>query len=235
MIKLVIDQGNTQTKLALFQQKKMLNKILYDQDNQLRELESQSDAVILSSVGDATIILNELDKSPLLFKKNTLLPIANLYESPETLGNDRIAAVVGASKQFPKSNVLVIDAGTCITFDFLTIEGYQGGSISPGIRMRFQALHHQTLRLPLVKLDEQIDIIGKNTIDSIQSGVINGVLAEIDGMIDRYKNRFSDLKVLITGGDFQLFDKGLKNSIFVDPDLVMKGLNEILDYNEALF
>ncbi|MBF90681.1 MAG: pantothenate kinase [Flavobacteriales bacterium] len=234
MLKLIIDQGNTQTKLALFQQKKLLKKIVYNQDNQLRELESQADVVILSSVGDASAVLKELEEDPLLLTTNTSLPIVNLYESPENLGNDRIAAVVAAATQFPKSNVLVIDAGTCITLDLFMKEGYQGGSIAPGIHMRLKALHQQTERLPLVDLGGEVDIIGKNTIQSIQSGVINGVLSEIDGMIDRYKSQFSDLKVLMTGGDFQLFEKGLKNSIFVDPDLVLKGLNEILDYNEAI-
>ena len=234
MLKLIIDQGNTQTKLALFQQKKMLKKILLNQDNQLRDLESQADTVILSSVGDASDILKVLEEEPLMIKTKTSLPIANLYESPETLGNDRIAIVVGAAIQFPKSNVLVIDAGTCITLDLLTTDGYHGGSIAPGIQMRLHALYQQTENLPLVDLAEEVDLIGKNTIQCIQSGVINGVLLEIDGMIDRYKSQFSDLKVLLTGGDFQLFDKGLKNSIFADPDLVLKGLNEILDYNEAI-
>ena len=95
-------------------------------------------------------------------------------------------------------------------------------------------MYQQTENLPLVDLGDEVDLIGKNTIQCIQSGVINGVLLEIDGMINRYKSQFSDLKVLLTGGDFQLFDKGLKNSIFADPDLVLKGLNEILDYNEAI-
>ena len=234
MLKLIIDQGNTQTKLALFQQKKMLKKILFNNDSQLRELENQADAVILSSVGDASDLIQVLKDEPVLLNTKTSLPIANLYESPETLGNDRIAVVVGAAKQIPKSNVLVIDAGTCITLDLLTTEGYHGGSITPGIQMRLQALNQQTEKLPLVELDVEVDFIGKNTKQCIQSGVINGVLLEIDGMINRYKSQFSDLKVLLTGGDFQLFDKGLKNSIFADPDLVLKGLNEILDYNEAI-
>ena len=234
MLKLIIDQGNTQTKLAIFRQKTLLKKILYEQDNQLYELESQVDAVILSSVKNDSNLLKVLKGNPLLLNINTSLPVVNLYETPETLGNDRIAAVVGAATQFPKSNVLVIDAGTCITLDLFTLEGYQGGSISPGIQMRLQALHQKTDRLPMVELDGEVDIIGKNTIQSIQSGVLNGVLVEIDGMINRYKSQFSDLKVMLTGGDFQLFDKGLKNSIFVDPNLVLKGLNEILDYNEAI-
>ena len=234
MLKLIIDQGNTQTKLAIFRQKKLLKKILYEQDNQLHELESQADAVILSSVKNDSNLLKVLKGNPLLLNINTLLPVVNLYETPETLGNDRIAAVVGAATQFPNSNVLVIDAGTCITLDLFTLKGYQGGSISPGIQMRLQALHQKTDRLPMVELDGEVDIIGKNTIQSIQSGVLNGVLVEIDGMINRYKSQFSDLKVMLTGGDFQMFDKGLKNSIFVDPNLVLKGLNEILDYNEAI-
>ena len=234
MLKFIIDQGNTHTKLALFQQKKLLKKILLNQDNQLRDFESQADTVILSSVGDASDILKVLEKKPLLLKTKTSLPIVNLYESYETLGNDRIAVVVGAAIQFPKSNVLIIDAGTCITLDLLTKDGYQGGSIAPGIQMRLHALNQQTEKLPLVDLVGDFGLIGKNTTQCIQSGVINGVLSEVDGMINRYKSQFSDLKVLLTGGDFQLFDKGLKNSIFADQDLVLKGLNEILDYNEAI-
>lgn len=233
MLKLIIDQGNTQTKLALFQQKKMLKKIIYNQDNELHDLESQADIVFLSSVGNTIDFLKILKENPIVLNENMLLPINNFYESPETLGNDRIAGVVSAAVKFPNSNVLVIDAGTCITLDLLTTHGYQGGSISPGVRMRLETLNKHTQRLPLVDLPDEVHMTGKNTIQCIQSGVLNGVLAEIDGMIDHYKSQYSDLKVLFTGGDHQVFDKGLKNSIFVDSDLVLKGLNEILDYNEA--
>ncbi len=233
MLKLIIDQGNTQTKLALFQQKKMLKKIIYNQDNELRELESQADVVFLSSVGNTNEFLKILKENPIVLNENMLLPINNFYESPETLGNDRIASVVSASVKFPNSNVLVIDAGTCITLDLLTTHGYQGGSISPGVHMRLEMLNKQTQKLPLVDLPDKVHMTGKNTTQCIQSGVLNGVLAEIDGMIDHYKSQYSNLKVLFTGGDYQIFDKGLKNSIFVDSDLVLKGLNEILDYNEA--
>ena len=234
MLKLIIDQGNTQTKLALFQQKKMLKKIIYNQVDELRELENQADVVFLSSVGDVNDFLKILKENPIVLNENILLPINNFYETPETLGNDRIASVVGAAVNFPNSNVLVIDAGTCITLDLLTTHGYQGGSISPGVQMRLETLNKQTQRLPLVDLPEKVHMTGKNTTQCIQSGVLNGVLSELDGMIDHYKSQYSDLKVLFTGGDYQIFDKELKNSIFVDSDLVLKGLNEILDYNEAI-
>ena len=233
-VKLIIDQGNTQTKLALFQQKKMLQKAIFTEESQLKEWEGKSSSVILSSVGDASVINECLEKMPLLLNATTKLPVVNQYHTPETLGNDRIAGAIGASALFPKKPVLVIDAGTCITIDLLTKEGYQGGSIAPGIHMRLQSLCQQTTNLPLASVVSETALVGKNTNQSIQSGVINGVLAEIDGMIDRYKSNFYNLKVLVTGGDYSVFDKGLKNSIFADPDLVLKGLNEILDYNEAI-
>ena len=231
-VKLIIDQGNTQTKLALFGNKKLLQKGVLENPSFLPDWESQADCTFLSTVSDPSALLQHLQNEPLTFSSINKYPIKNVYQTTETLGNDRLAAVVAAAALFPAIPILVIDAGSCITYDLLTEDGYQGGSISPGLKMRLQALYQHTHRLPLVALDEKVPLTGKTTQQSIQSGVLNGVLAEVDGIIDRYKTIYSPLKVVFTGGDFLLFDKGLKNSIFVAPDLVLQGLNEIIDYNE---
>ncbi len=165
----------------------------------------------------------------------TPLPFENKYETPVSLGYDRVAAVAGASAIFPKKDVLVINAGTCITYDFITAKNtYLGGSISPGIQMRFKALHTFTGKLPLIKPDFEtnVRIIGNNTERSIMSGVLNGISCEVDGIIDNYKLQFPELKVIISGGDYKYFDKSLKNNIFASPNIVLTGLNRIHDFNE---
>jgi type III pantothenate kinase len=172
----------------------------------------------------------------LVLNSTTPIPVSNCYKTPNTLGNDRIALVVGATVHYSGHNVLVIDAGTCITYDFINAEQeYLGGSISPGIRMRYSALHQYTSQLPMLKTEEKAALIGGDTEESIHSGVINGVLAEIDGVIQRYIEQYPDVKVVVTGGNVKLFDKGLKNTIFASPNLLMEGLNKILDYNESYF
>jgi type III pantothenate kinase len=162
----------------------------------------------------------------------TEVPFKNLYKTPETLGVDRIALVAGAVSQFSGHNVLVIDAGTCITFDFVNSEGeYIGGAISPGLKMRFNSLNHFTANLPLLEKDDLIDFIGKNTKESMNSGVINGVIQEIDGVINQYKKKFLDLTVVLTGGDTNFLSKQLKSSIFANQNLLLHGLNKILILN----
>ena len=162
----------------------------------------------------------------------TEVPFKNLYKTPETLGVDRIALVAGAVTQFSGHNVLVIDAGTCITFDFVNSEGeYIGGAISPGLKMRFNSLNHFTANLPLLEKDDLIDFIGKNTKESMNSGVINGVIQEIDGVINQYKKKFLDLTVVLTGGDTNFLAKQLKSSIFANQNLLLHGLNKILIHN----
>jgi type III pantothenate kinase len=168
---------------------------------------------------------------PLSFQ--TPVPFTNRYKSPVTLGKDRIAAVAGAVSQFPGRNVLVIDAGTCITYDFINDRGeYFGGAISPGIRMRFKAMNTFTGKLPLIEPEEFDGFIGTTTGESMQSGVYNGISAEINGFITQYMDNFDDLVVIITGGDHQFLHNKLKISIFAAPDLVLLGLNEIFDYND---
>ena len=152
----------------------------------------------------------------------------------ETLGVDRIAAVCGAFALFPEKNCLVIDAGSCITYDVLDQKGnYCGGSISPGLEMRLKAMHTFTARLPLVKVNQQVNLIGNSTESCLQSGALYGVLAEIEGIVEKYNQNYAELRVIMCGGDASLFENQLKPTIFVAPDLVLKGLNRILLQNAS--
>ena len=194
------------------------------------------DGIILSTVAkDSPEFVKILSETaPLvILDENTPLPIKNLYETPATLGKDRLAAAAGAHALFPGKNVLSIDAGTCITYDFLTKDGeYLGGGISPGIRMRFQAMNAFTGKLPLVEPTDFTGLIGKTTAESLLSGVINGVCEEIKGLIARYIEQYEDLTAVITGGDHEYLHNKLKINIFAVPDLVLLGLNEILDCHD---
>jgi type III pantothenate kinase len=157
------------------------------------------------------------------------LPITIGYETPETLGKDRIAAAVGAATLFPGQNVLAIDAGTALTIDYISDKGYfLGGNISPGLRMRFTSLNQQTFSLPDVELSEEVPLLGKNTREAILAGVVNGLTHEIDNSINALKNKYNDLHVIITGGDARYLSTRLKNTIFVEENLVLSGLNAIL-------
>jgi type III pantothenate kinase len=145
-----------------------------------------------------------------------------------------VANVVGAASLFPKQNCLITDAGTCIKFDFINAKKqYLGGAISPGISMRFKALHHYTDKLPLIKPQKKVMLIGNSTKNSIASGVQNGALAEIENIILRYKKKFGGIKVILTGGDMEPFARNIKSDIFAAPHLTLIGLNEILNFNSA--
>ena len=162
----------------------------------------------------------------------TKLPVENKYRTKQTLGNDRIAAIVGANKLFPDTNVLVIDTGTAITYDFINTKNqYTGGNISPGLSMRFKALHTYTKKLPLLSKQNKFTLLANDTENAIISGVQNGIVFEIEEYINRLKNQYNDLKVILTGGDAFFFEKKLKSNIFVEPNLVFIGLNRILEYN----
>lgn len=157
------------------------------------------------------------------------LPIKIGYETPGTLGKDRIAAAAGAADRFPGRNVLAIDAGTALTIDMITGDGFfAGGNISPGLRMRFSALHQQTFSLPEIEPSDDVPLIGKNTREAILAGVVNGLTYEIDNSINSLKNKYNDLLVIMTGGDAPYLSGRLKNAIFVEENLVLNGLNAIL-------
>ncbi len=243
-MKLAIDIGNTLTKVALFQDNDLV-KLRSFKEFTIEELtlfigesETKNNKIISSVISSVKEYDHKIDSflnEKYFFVKlssKTPLPVIIRYNTPETLGKDRVAAVCGASSIFPEENILVIDAGTCITYDFIDKEkNYLGGGISPGIDIRFKALNTFTGNLPLVNRDDEFDLIGKSTEGSIKSGVLNGVLAEIEGIIKRYEDRFGRLKIIFTGGDTIFFDKRLKNDIFAIPNLVLNGLNEILEYS----
>ena len=163
----------------------------------------------------------------------TPLPIKNDYQTPETLGRDRIAAVVGGRFLFPQGPVLCIDAGTCITYDVLTEANvYVGGNISPGIHLRYRAMDEFTDALPLVAEVEVNSLFGKSTHDSMSTGVITGMSAEIDGMVMRYEEAFPGIQTIICGGDARYFVNHVKKKIFANQNLVLLGLHKILLFNE---
>jgi len=237
---LIIDVGNSYIKLAVFQQDELIVKkvlkseVLIEQVDILRS-KNNIDKAILSSVGK----LKETELAYLrkyfdLVELNsiTVVPFVNLYKTPHTLGLDRIALVSASIKQFPSNNVLIIDAGTCITYDFVTSNNeYLGGAISPGITMRYKSLNNLTANLPLLEKEVPKSIIGNSTNQSIHSGVINGILKEIDGNIETYQNKYSNLTVILTGGDSNFLSKQLKSSIFANSNFLLEGLNYILQIN----
>lgn len=238
---LILDIGNTLQKLAVFRNKQLvLKETFHDLDGERLSTfitrHGPFRSAILSSVTNHPAILEKVlhDTSRLtVFTPETPVPLKNMYLTPETLGNDRLAAAVGALSLFPGRNVLSIDAGSCITFDMVTDNAeYLGGAISPGIRMRFEALHTFTGKLPLIEPADFHGLVGRSTRDSILSGVINGITEEIRGVIALYQQRYNALAILITGGDHELLHNNLKINIFAAPNLVLTGLNEILDYND---
>lgn len=176
-------------------------------------------------------IINSLIVNKLNLNHKTSLPIKNLYATPETLGKDRLAAAVGAAHLFPKKNVLVVDAGTALTYELVNADGeYVGGNISPGIDMRFRALHQLTGRLPLCRRTEGYAAVGSDTQSAVVAGVLNGVLHEVEANIEQFSLKNPNLNVILTGGDADFFANKLKKPIFVVRDLVVIGLNRILEH-----
>ena len=242
LLKLILDIGNTRTKLAVFAGSEL--KDLFVTENFSVELLTKVVkkhpgicSAMLSAVKDYPKETDDFLRTAFYFIKldsQTPLPVKILYKSPQTLGNDRIAIAAASWALFPGQNVLAIDAGTTITYDFVNKNGeYLGGGISPGIRMRLKSLHTFTGKLPLIKqVFHAVDLIGNDTQSSILSGVLQGTLKEVDGIISAYKTQYTGLKTVLSGGDEKYFDKRLKNNIFASPNFVLKGLKEILDFNQ---
>jgi type III pantothenate kinase len=237
---LAIDIGNTFVKAGLFDNDKLVKKVVWKRISSgiissfSRGHGGINDVIISDVTGKEERLRGMLRgiRNTVILSTKTPLPFVNRYETPATLGTDRIALVAGAMKYFQRKNVLVISAGTCITYDFIdSRKRYRGGSISPGLIMRFEALHKFTAKLPIVKPRQVKSFTGKSTRDSIATGVLNGMLYEMDGFIDEYKKKYNDVKVILTGGDAALFASRLKNSIFAAPELTLTGLNEILKHN----
>jgi type III pantothenate kinase len=241
MMNLIIDAGNTRVKVAVFEQSTLVEMVLIDGKKISSEIKKilkkhEISIGILSSVSFISEKKIEKLKNLLnlvILSSSTKVPFVNLYETPKTLGVDRIALVSGAVKKFPNKNILIIDAGTCITFDFVNDKlEYFGGAISLGIEMRYKALHYFTSKLPILEKNYPKNFIGNNTNESINSGVVNGVIQEIEGVINQYKKKYIDLTVVLTGGDTNFLSKQLKSSIFAHQNFLLEGLNEILIFNE---
>lgn len=234
---IVIDRGNTSIKAGLFYGNALQEEFSSKDEHSLMSwMESNKpDFILFSSVvkDSGESLKTKFDPSRIIFfNAETPLPFKNLYASPQTLGPDRLAGVAGALSRFPYKNRLVIDAGTCITYDFIDKENnYFGGGISPGLKMRLKALNHFTAKLPLVECSENTDLIGTDTKSSILSGVLHGSVSEIDGIIEKYSAKFDGLQVLMCGGDTNFFESKLKAHIFAVANLVLFGLNNILLHN----
>ncbi|MCM4166922.1 Type III pantothenate kinase [Arenibacter antarcticus] len=239
---LIIDAGNTLVKMAVFKDCDIVShrKIpLKDFANNVKSVFSEFRNIqnaIISTVG--SLSQEEIEMVSVfcrvhLLSHVTKTPFKNSYATPQTLGVDRVALATAAFYHNPNNNTLVIDAGTCVTYDVINDYGeYLGGAISPGISMRYRAMHEQTAKLPLLEIKSILDFIGNSTENCMHSGVINGICNEIDGVISQYQSRFADLTVILTGGDAQFLSERLKNTIFAHSNFLLLGLNHLLEYNK---
>jgi len=240
---LTIDIGNTRTKFGFFKENELVEKIIVEKWTltDLKKLVSNQNLenIICSTVKSVNKRMeNYLSKHWyfLNLDATTPLPIQNLYGTPKTLGKDRLAAVVGANELFPNENCLVIDAGTCTTYDIIDAKGnYLGGNITPGLNMRYKAMQHFTAKLPLVSKPMDVkDGIGKNTVAALEVGGGLGNILEMEGWIQYFDNQFKGINTTLTGGDAEYFAKRLKTKIFANSNLVLIGLNKILNHNVEL-
>ncbi len=237
---LIIDIGNTRVKAASFKADKLINVIHFRLDNFqviIQDIAANHyiEKAIISSVGrlskkDSKLLHHLFDCMSL--NNETSIPFTNKYATPKTLGVDRLALTAAAATQFSNQNVLIIDAGTCITYDIITADNqYLGGAISPGVKIRYRSLKDYTSNLPLLEKQIPMEFVGNTTNSSIHSGVVNGVCRELDGVISQYAEAYKKLTVVLTGGDAEFLSGQLKNSIFVRPFFLLEGLYTILKYN----
>ena len=235
---LVIDIGNTLVKAAVFEQNTLLEMEKFEKEalekkvlNILKKFPNIHDLVV-ATVGNAEIIFVLPPEIRMHHLSNDWkFPFNNHYSTPKTLGADRMVLAAGAVLQFPKQDRLIIDAGTCITYDFVNRnDEYIGGGISPGLGLRFKSLHTYTAKLPLLALDNPEDFIGNSTQESILSGVVQGVVHEIDGFVLEYQNRFPNIITIFTGGDAVFLAKRLKNTIFANSNFLLESLNQTFQY-----
>lgn len=237
---LVVDVGNTRAKAAVFENGELLSEVVVFGNNDLLPLQILIETMrpthsLLGSVAsesETLFALLEQHTRAVKLSPALVFPFTNEYATPQTLGMDRAAGIAGAVHLFPSQNCLVIDAGTCITFDFVTKDNrYLGGAISPGLNMRLKAMAAFTQRLPELQFERPDNYIGNSTQSSMLSGAYFGMLGEINDTITRYEEQFGEVQVILCGGDAAIFDKRTKKSIFAAPDLVLNGLFKILQLN----
>ena len=239
MTDIAIDWGNSLIKVGFFGGQALEKKIQVRDIYELPKLLSTDHTnIIVSSVGenpDVILKMSSASGKKIALNSETPLPIKINYSTPRSLGVDRISAVCGAQQLYPHENCLIIDMGTCINYELLDKHGaYRGGLISPGVRMRFDAMHTFTARLPLIEPVTNPELIGNSTATCMQSGVMNGILEEVKGHIARMTAKYASLRIILCGGDASFFENQLKPSIFAAPELVLLGLNRILKHNVAI-
>jgi len=237
---LAVDIGNTKIKAAVFEGTALLEKVAFNKDEAQKKIEeiferhNKIEQSILSSVGDSyPELLSQLaQKSNLVtIDHSSLFPFDNKYGTPHTLGIDRMVLSAGAVLQYPAKNRLVIDAGTCVTYDFTdSSDSYLGGAISPGLQLRYNAMHNFTAKLPLLYPEMPAGYIGTSTSLSMHSGVVNGMLHEIEGFVEQYREQYQELTIILTGGDAEFLAKRLKNTIFANSNFLLESLNLLYLY-----
>ena len=242
---LCVDQGNSRTKIALFREdgklvKAFLYKAFHSADiERLFSLYPVTDAIISSVATIEPAVVNamhRLSERFILFDHNTPVPIKNDYDTPQTLGQDRLAAAIGANCLCPDENLLIIDAGSAITYDFVGEDNvYLGGNIAPGVKMRLTSLHQMTQKLPLVEVEENqlIPLFGKNTSDAVATGVLRGIIYEVKGYMRSLEERAGHFKTFLTGGNAPYIYNNLRRELRYEKHLVLIGLNRVLEYNKA--
>jgi type III pantothenate kinase len=240
-VNLCIDWGNTNVKAAIFENDKLQKQFVFSGDAALEKVTSIMDlyqpvkAILCSVVhhsDELAVLIKSKIRSFIQLDGYTRTPINNAYLSAESLGPDRLAVVVAAYSLYPDKNNLVVSLGTCATYNYMPKnKTFRGGAISPGLKMRLQAMHSFTEKLPEVSVEGDSIFLGYDTATCMRSGAVNGMIAEIDGMISEYARQYPDLNAILTGGDAPFFAAKVKSKIFADPDLLLKGLNIILNYN----
>ena len=237
---LTVDVGNTRIKGAVFEGNTALESFVFTSHEvpvvvkNILAKYAKITHLVVASVGkverEAFLVFQEEVKLHFVSHQD-VFPFINKYETPLTLGIDRMVLAAGATLQYPNQNRLVIDAGTCITYDFIDVDNnYLGGAISPGLRLRYEVLHNFTSKLPLLPLESPLGLIGKTTSQSIHSGVVNGLVNEIDGFIDEYRQLGSNFIIILTGGDTEFLAKRLKNTIFANSNFLLESLNQTFQY-----
>lgn len=240
-INLCIDWGNTSVKASVFQDERLVGIKAFpgaDAEAEIASLINTHKPVkaILASVTNHPASVEDMVKgqvkSYIKLDGNTRLPVMSAYATPETLGADRLALAVGAWAVYPEKNTLIVNAGTCITYNFTQKnKTFRGGAISPGLHMRLKAMHEFTDKLPLVPVEGELILLGYDTATCMRSGAVYGIAAEIDGIVNEYASQYQDFNAILTGGDAAFFAGKLKSKIFADSELLSRGLNLILNYN----
>jgi type III pantothenate kinase len=237
---LTVDVGNTRIKAAVFEGSTILENFVFEKNELekkikkiLEKFQNCTDLVVASvgHVEKQSFLAFEKEIKIHFLTHEDIYPFINKYATPKTLGIDRMVLASGATLQFPKQNRLVIDAGTCVTYDFIDEnDNYLGGAISPGLRLRYETLHNYTAKLPLLTFEEPESYIGNSTAQAIHSGVANGFVYEIDGFIDEYRANFSNFIIILTGGDTVFLAKRLKNTIFANSNFLLESLSQTFQY-----